>query len=266
MQLDQIRYALDGHIATITLDRPDARNAFTDEMFVSFVRAFDAAEADPQVRVVVLTGAGKSFAAGGDLKLMRDHAGMFGGGPNELRRRYVEGVQTIPRRMASFEKPVVAALNGAAVGAGLDLACMCDIRVADPRARFGSPFVKLGLIPGDGGAYLLGRTIGFPRAVELMLTGRLIKADEAERIGLVHSVSGEGQVLAAAREYAVAIAANAPIAVQLTKKAVHAAWREDLDQTLERAATYQAIAQNTADHDEGVAAVLDKRPPIFTGK
>jgi 2-(1,2-epoxy-1,2-dihydrophenyl)acetyl-CoA isomerase len=261
-----VLYTVDGAIATVTLNRPDARNAYTDEMIAATVEAFDRAEADDAVRCVILTGAGQSFSAGGDLKLMQTHSGMFEGGPVALRKRYQRGVQTIPTRLESFDKPVVAALNGAAVGAGLDLACMCDIRIASSEARFGSPFVKLGLIPGDGGAYLLGRVVGFARALELMLTGRLIDAEEALRIGLVTRVVAPDAVLATAREVAEGLAALAPLAVQLTKRAAYRAYDESLAQTLERAATYQGVVQNSADHDEGVAALLEKRAPRFRGE
>ena len=262
--MGEVLYDRTGALATVTLNRPEARNALTEVMIKEIVSAFDRAEADGQVRCVVLTGAGKSFAAGGDLKLMKELGGMFEGESSELRDRYLRGVQTIPKRLESFEKPVVAAINGAAVGAGLDFACMCDIRIAAKSARFGSPFVKLGLVPGDGGAFFLARTVGFPKALELMLTGRLIQSDEALRIGLVNEVVEDGQALAAAMAIAEQIAANAPRAVQLTKRACYQAWHESLHDALERAATYQSIVQTSNDHDEGLSAILEKRRPNFT--
>jgi enoyl-CoA hydratase/carnithine racemase len=172
----------------------------------------------------------------------------------------------VPRRIARFEKPLIAAVNGPAIGAGLDLACMCDIRIAAREARFGSTFVKLGLVPGDGGAYLLSRVIGFPRALELMLTGRLIDSAEAERIGLVHEVVEASDLLASAHEKARQIAGNAPLAVRLTKVAAYQAQHMGLEQALNAAATYQGIAQNSADHLEGVKALLEKRPARFEGR
>jgi 2-(1,2-epoxy-1,2-dihydrophenyl)acetyl-CoA isomerase len=262
----EILYEATDRVAVITLNRPDAANAYTTEMFLGLEAAFDRAAEDDAVRAVILTGAGKSFSAGGDLRLLQAREGMFAGGPVELRRRYVDGVQRVPRRLARFEKPVIAAVNGAAVGAGLDLACMCDLRIAARGARFGSPFVRLGLVPGDGGAFFLARVVGFPRALELMLTGRLIDAEEAERIGLVHEVVADGDVRAVALAKAQALAENAPLAVQLTKAAAYKSWNGTLDEALELASTYQCIVQGSEDHQEGVAAALEKRRPKFQGR
>lgn len=260
-----LTYEVSDHIATITLDREESRNAYTDGMIDSLVRALDAAEVDDDVRCVIITGAGATFSAGGDVKLMRERAGMFEGDEVRLRNQYLRGIQRIPRRMARFEKPVIAAINGPAVGAGLDLACMCDIRIAIAGARFGSTFVKIGLIPGDGGAYLLSRVVGFAHALDLILSGRLIDTIEAERLGLVTEVVTEGDVLDHARRRATKIAENAPLAVRLAKSAVYQSWDLGLDAALNLAATYQAVVQNTEDHDEGVLAFLEGRKPIFKG-
>lgn len=261
-----LQYQTEGPLAILTLDRPAARNAYSSAMVESLVAALDAAERDEQVRAIILTGAGQAFHAGGDLKQMRDATGMFAGDPVALRRQYVEGIQRVPRRIALCDKPIVAAINGAAIGAGLDLACMCDLRVAAEGAQLGSTFVKVGLVPGDGGAHVLARAIGFARALELMLTGRVIDAREALAIGLVHRVVEAGAVLDAARQLAGAIALNAPLAVRLTKRAAYRSWDCDLETALELAATYQGMVQNTADHREAVEAILGKRPPAFTGR
>ncbi len=263
MELTDLRYVASGHVATITLDRESARNAYSTEMIASLERAFDEAEADDQVRCVILTGAGKSFSAGGDVKAMLDKTGMFAGEPFALRGRYLDGIHRVPRRIARFEKPLIAAVNGAAIGAGLDLACMADIRIASRDAQFGSTFVKLGLVPGDGGAFLLSRVVGFPRALEMMLTARILDAREAEQIGLVHQVVDGPGLLEAAREKAAQIAANGPLAVRLTKVACYQAQHQTLDQALNAAATYQGIVQNSHDHMEGVKAMLEKRAPVF---
>ena len=252
-------------ILTITLNREEARNAYSDEMIDALVDAFDEAEADSDVKCVIITGAGTTFSAGGDLNAMKNHSGMFEGDAVNLRSRYMRGIQRIPRRMARFEKPVVAAINGPAIGAGLDLACMCDIRIAANGARFGSTFVKLGLIPGDGGAYLLSRTIGVPRALDLILTGRLIDTMEAERMGLINEAVEPEQLMATARKRAIRIAANAPQAVRLAKSAIYQSYDLGLDAALTLAATYQGIVQNTPDHDEGVEAMLAGRNPEFKG-
>ncbi len=263
--LPDLRRAHEGAVLTLTLDRPDARNAYSEAMVTSLVRAIDEAERDDAVRCVIVTGAGAAFSAGGDLKRMLAHEGMFAGGPGELRRRYIAGIQTIPRRFALTEKPVIAAINGPAIGAGLDLACMCDLRIAARGAQLGSTFVKVGLVPGDGGAYFLARTIGFSRALELMLTSRLVDTDEAERIGLVHRVVEPEELLPAAHALAEQLAAQPPLALRLTKRAAYRSFAADLEVALELAASYQGIAQNTEDHGEAVRAMLAKRAPNFTG-
>ena len=249
----------------ITLDRPDARNAWSDEMLEAFVAALDAADADTGVRVVAVTGSGSAFSAGGDLKEMRDHAGMFAGGPMELRGRYRRGIQAVPRRLARFDKPVIAAINGAAIGAGLDLTCMCDLRIASAKAKFGSTFVKVGLIPGDGGGAVLQRVVGLPATLDLVLTGRIVRADEALAMGLVHRVVEPDALREAVVALAGQIAANAPLAVQLAKSAIYRSQHLNLEDALELASTYQAISQRTADHDEGVSAILERRKPEFQG-
>ncbi len=249
----------------VTLNRPEARNAYSDAMVQGLVDAFDAAEADDKVRVVALTGAGKSFSAGGDLKKMQAHSGMFEGDAVALRARYFRGIQQIPRRLARFDKPVIAAVNGAAIGAGLDLTCMADFRVATTRARFGSTFVKVGLVPGDGGAYFLSRTIGYPRALEMMLTGQLIDSATALSWSLVNEVVDADALHDAVRTRAAVLCALPPLALRLTKSAAVRSWDLPIDQALQLAATYQGISQNTADHDEAVAAFLEKREPTFQG-
>ena len=266
MQLTDLKYEKTGHVALLTLDRESARNAYSLEMIDSLERAFDAAEQDSDVRAVVLTGKGRAFSAGGDVKAMLDKTGMFAGGASELRGRYLDGIHRVPRRIMRFEKPLVAAIQGAAIGAGLDLACMCDIRIAAEDAQFGSTFVKLGLVPGDGGAFLLARVVGFPRALELMLSGRLIDAREAERISLVHEVQPADAVLSRALAKAQEIAQNGPVAVRLTKVLAYQAQQGTLEQALLAAAASQGIAQNTEDHLEGVRALLEKRAPQFRGR
>jgi 2-(1,2-epoxy-1,2-dihydrophenyl)acetyl-CoA isomerase len=266
MDLADLRYERDTHqphLAWITLDRPAARNAWSDPMLTSFLTALDTAERDPDVRVVALTGTGRSFSAGGDIKAMRDRSGMFAGEATELRDRYIRGIQQIPRRLLRFPKPVIAAINGHAIGAGFDLTCMCDLRVASDTAKMGSTFVKLGLIPGDGGAYLLARLIGLPHASELVLTGRVIDATEAHRIGLVNHVVPPEELATRVRALADEITRNAPIAVRLAKGLLRQAEDQTLDGALDLAATYQGIAQTTADHAEGLSAMLERRPPRF---
>lgn len=243
-----VAYAADDAVAAITLDRPEARNAYSDEMCAQLCAALDRAERDAAVRVAVLTGRGAAFHAGGDVKAMRSRAGMFAGDASELRQRYLDGIQAVPRRIAAFRKPLVCAINGAAIGAGLDLACMCDLRLAARSAKLGSTFVKVGLVPGDGGAYFLARVVGFPRALELMLRGRVVGAEEALAIGLVHEVVEDEDLPARARALADELAALPSDALQLTKRAAYDSWNGEVHRALELAATYQGIAQNHPEH------------------
>jgi 2-(1,2-epoxy-1,2-dihydrophenyl)acetyl-CoA isomerase len=244
----------------LTLNRPDARNAYSVEMIDALMAALDAAEDDPQVRCLILTGAGPSFSAGGDIKQMRDRQGMFEGDPPTLRTRYLQHIHRVPRRLARFDKPIIAAINGAAIGAGLDLACMCDLRVAADSAKLGSTFVSVGLIPGDGGAYLLARTVGFPRALELILTARVLSAQEALAIGLVHRVVPRDDLAAEALQMAQALCAQPPTALQLAKRAAYNAWDASLHVALEQAATYQAIAQTSPEHAAQLATMFKPTP------
>lgn len=248
-----VRYEQDGPLALLTLDRPDARNAYSEAMCEQLVAALDRADGDEAVRCAILTGAGSAFHAGGDVKAMRERSGMFAGDPAELRRRYVRGIQAVPRRIAEFEKPLLAAINGPAIGAGLDLACMCDLRIAAASATMGSTFVRVGLVPGDGGAFFLARVVGFPRALELMLTGRVVDAEEALRLGLVHEVAPPDRLLDVARERALAIAAHPTDAVRLTKRAAYRSWHCDQATALELAATFQGIAQNLPAHQRALS-------------
>ena len=243
-----VRVDHDGPVAILTFDRPEARNAWNDAMCEQFAAALARLDRDDTIRCVVLTGAGSAFHAGGDVKAMRERSGMFAGDAAELRQRYQRGIQAVPRAIAEFGKPLLAAINGAAIGAGLDLACMCDIRISTRTAQLGSTFCKIGLVPGDGGAFFLARVVGFPRALELMLTARLVDADEALRLGLVHDVVEPEQLLAAARSKALQIAAHPPHAVALTKRAAYRSWNADQVTALELAATYQGIAQTHPDH------------------
>ena len=255
-----------GHIAIVTLNRPQARNAYSSLMIRQIVSTLDELELNPEVRVLILTGAGSAFSAGGDLKLMRDKEGMFQGEALELRSRYMQEIHQVPRRLARFSKPVIAAINGAAIGAGLDLSLMCDLRISAQSAKFGSTFVKVGLIPGDGGAYYLTRVIGLAKALELTLTGRVISSQEAFNMGIISRVVADEQLMESALELAQEIAQNAPIAVQLTKAAAYQSLNASPEGALQIAAGFQGIAQNTSDHLEGVQAILERRAPKFTGQ
>jgi enoyl-CoA hydratase/carnithine racemase len=258
----------DGAILTITLNLPEKRNPISDNAMVdALISAMEAADRDMAVRCVILTGAGSAFSSGGDLKQMRpDAGGLRAGSPVETRRNYKFGIQRLPLLFQALEVPVVAAVNGHAIGAGLDLATMCDVRVAAESAKFAESFVKLGIIPGDGGAWLLPRIIGFSRATELALTGEMIDAGEALRIGLVSHVVPDGALMAKACEIAGKIAANPPHAVRMTKRLLREGQTADLKNILEMSAAMQALAHNTSDNDEAINAFIEKRVPSFTGQ
>lgn len=257
----------DGPVVIATLNRPDERNAISETAHSQEIADFCAAMTrDASVRAIVLTGAGKAFCAGGNVKHMRDKAGMFGGSPFDIRNRYRTGIQMIPTALYELEVPVVAAVNGPAIGAGLDLACMCDVRVASSRALFAESFVKLGIVPGDGGAWLLPRVIGMARASLLTLTGETIDAAKALEYGLVAEVVEPDQVLGRALEVAQSIAANPGHATRMAKRLLREGQDMKLAPLLELSAAYQALAHHTQDHAEAIAAFLEKRTPDYTGQ
>jgi enoyl-CoA hydratase/carnithine racemase len=258
----------DGPILTITLNLPEKRNPISDtDMVDALCAAMEDADRDIGVRCVILTGAGSAFSSGGDVKQMRPDVGSLRSSKAvETRRNYKFGIQRLPMLFQSLEVPVVAAVNGPAIGAGLDLATMCDVRVAAESAKFAESFVKLGIIPGDGGAWLLPRIVGFSRATELALTGEMIDAEEALRIGLVSHVVPEAELLTKAKEIAAKIAANPPHAVRMTKRLLREGQTAELKNILELSAAMQALAHNTADNDEAINAFIEKRQPEFKGE
>lgn len=256
----------DGPVVTVTLNCPEERNAISDASRVDEIEAFcREAASDTSIHAVVLTGAGTAFSAGGNVKHMRDKVGTFGGSPYNIRNNYRAGIQRIPAALYELEVPVVAAVNGPAIGAGLDLACMCDIRIASETALFAESFVKLGIVPGDGGAWLLPRVIGMARASLMTLTGDTIDAAKALEYGLVAEVVAPDQLLPRAQDIAHRIAANPGHATRLAKRLLREGQDMKLGPLLELSAAYQALAHHTRDHDEAVAAFLEKRKPQFTG-
>ena len=260
-------YAQDGHIVTLTLNRAAARNPITDaEMVQAIETACARIEQDMTVRAVILTGAGSAFSSGGNVKHMRDREGMFAGSPAQLRDGYRHGVQRIPLALWKLNVPTIAAVNGPAVGAGCDLACMCDMRIATDTASFAESFVKVGIIPGDGGAWFLPRLVGLSRACEMAFTGEPINAQKALEWGLVSEVVGGEQLLVSAQHLARRIAANPPQVLRMTKRLIREGQQQSLDSLLELSASMQALAHHTADHREALAAMLEKRPGVFRGE
>lgn len=253
-------------VATLTFNRDDVRNALTGTALIDdIVSTANWVNANRDVSVLILTGAGKAFSSGGNVKEMRDKQGLFGGQAAEVQEQYRQGIQRIPLAMQDIEVPTIAAINGAAIGAGFDLCNMCDIRIGCPDTLLGETFINLGIIPGDGGAWFLQRVAGYQRAAELSLTGRLIKADEALAYNILMEVVASDQLLPRARELAAAIAAKPPRGVRMTKRLLKAAQRMELKDLLDMSASMQAISHQMDDHHEAIAAFLDKRPPTFKG-
>ena len=254
-------------IVTLTLNRPELRNPISDmAMIEALLAALDRLENDAEARVAILTGAGKGFSSGGNIQEMKPGGSLNTGSPVVTRSNYMKGIQRLPLAFAKLEVPVIAAVNGAAIGAGCDLACMCDLRIAGQSARFAESFVKLGLIAGDGGSWLLPRVIGWSKAAEMALTGDMIDATEALACGLVSQVVPDAELMATARALGARIAANPPHAVRMTKRLLWEGRRVDLASLLEMASAMQAAAHMTEDHAEAVSAFLEKRKPLFRGK
>jgi enoyl-CoA hydratase/carnithine racemase len=262
-----VLYEADGEgVVTLTLNRPESRNPISDQAMVDALLAtLERLDNDPAARVAILTGAGKGFSSGGNIQEMKPGGSLNTGSPIKTRAGYRRGIQRLPLAFASLEVPVIAAVNGAAIGAGCDLTCMCDLRIAGESARFAESFVKLGLIAGDGGSWLLPRVIGWSKAAEMALTGDMIDAHEALACGLVSQVVPDAELMDAARALARRIAANPPHAVRMTKRLLWEGRRSDLASLLEMAAAMQATAHTTNDHAEAVDAFLAKRAPKFGG-
>ena len=251
-------------IVTLTLNQPEARNPISDrDMVEALLGALDRLEDDPKARVAILTGAGKGFSSGGNVKDMVPGGKLNTGEAISTRRGYKTGIQRLPLAFAKLEVPVIAAVNGAAIGAGLDLACMCDLRIAVKSAVFAESFVKLGLIAGDGGSWLLPRVVGWSKAAEMALTGDAINAEEALACGLVSKIVEPEDLMDAAHTLAKRIAANPTHAVRMTRRLLWESRSAGLGTILEMASAMQAAAHGTADHIEAVNAFIEKRPPTF---
>jgi 2-(1,2-epoxy-1,2-dihydrophenyl)acetyl-CoA isomerase len=273
MSYNTILYDVSDGIATITLNRPDRMNAFNDEMTGEWAQAIDAARLDDAVSVVIVTGAGRAFCAGGDVRRYEeansagDRLGLGSEVPPAERRNSLRfTVHRVARALEILDKPYIAAINGPAVGAGMDMASMADLRFASDQARFAMSYVKVGLIPGDGGAWLLPRLVGLAKALELIWTGDTIDAQEALRIGYVSAVVPHDDLMAYTRAFARRLVEGPAVAIQLAKRLVYRGRTVPFMEGLEQAQAAMTIVQSTEDAIEGPRAFREKRPPQFKGR
>lgn len=259
---EDLLFRIDDGIAVMTLNRPDKLNAFTGEMLHGLVAALDTCDARDDVRVAVLTGAGRGFCSGGDIGGMGEAADNR---PHVTKTRIWREIQAFPKRCARFEKPLLCAVNGVAAGGGMDLALACDIRVAGRSARFAETYAKIGLLPGGGGAYFLPRLVGKARALELLWTAEFIDADQALEIGLVNHVHPDDALMAETMSLARRIAAMPPLSVQLIKRAVTQGLGTDMATAFDLISSHIAVAKAGRDHPEAIAAFREKRTGKYEG-
>ncbi len=256
---DFVTCTVDDGVATLLLDSPGTRNALGgDEQYGAIEAAVGAIVRDKRVRAVIVTGSGPAFCAGGDIKKMADRTNDPSIEPHDDRYAYKEGIHRIPLSLFNLEVPTIAAVNGPAIGAGLDLTCMCDIRIASETAKFAESFVTLGIIPGDGGAFLLQRAVGYAKAAELTFTGELIDAAEALRIGLVSRVVPREELLPAATDLARRIARNPGHTLRMAKRLLREAQTARLETVLELSAAFQAISHHSTDHKERITSAVER--------
>jgi enoyl-CoA hydratase/carnithine racemase len=260
----EIRYESTDHVATLTWHRPEQRNALTPTMLGEAMRAVREAQADDAVRVLALTGAGRAFCAGGDTKAMAQV--IAGAGSVSPDREQVGQIQELQLLFRRFPKVLIAAVNGAAYGAGLDLACAADFRLAADSARFCEVYVRLGLAPGGGGAWLLPRIVGLTAALDLVLSGEPIDAETALRIGLVSRVVPADQLAAATRDFAQRFVLSAPRSVQVAKRTLYRGLEMSLEASLDFIRPQIAALRQTEDHREGLRALQERRLPRFQGR
>jgi enoyl-CoA hydratase/carnithine racemase len=255
--------ARDGAILTLTMNQPQTRNALTGNTAVEeFVQVCAAITLDRSIRVVILTGAGPVFSSGGNVKdMLRYQTDDLS--PEVIREEYRQGIQRLPKALYHLDVPVIAAVNGPAIGAGMDLTCMCDIRIASEKASFAESFVKVGLVPGDGGAWLLPRAVGMSKASEMAFTGEALTAQQALACGLVSYVVPHESLMDEAYKLAAKIAANPGGILRMTKRLLREGDRNTMESLLETSASYQAIAHLSPEHHEAVRAFIEKRPPKF---
>jgi enoyl-CoA hydratase/carnithine racemase len=256
-----LEYTVKDGIGTILLNRPDTKNAFTLEMIDDWAAALRSARTDPGVRVVAVTGVGDAFCAGVDLDAFAAATD-----PYALKSVLTDRIHRVAYALEDLDKPVVAAVNGVAVGAGMDMALMCDIRLVVRSARFSEGYIRVGLVPGDGGCYYLPRLVGMAKALELLWTGDFVDADEAHRLGMVNHVYPEEGFTDAWRAFARRIAEQPPINVRMIKRAAYQSARADVRTALDLISSHMAVVHTTRDSAEAMTAFRDRREPVFEGR
>jgi enoyl-CoA hydratase/carnithine racemase len=268
MDFEEILYDKKDGIATITLNRPERMNAFSNQMLAEWTSALADAREDDDVRVVVVTGAGRGFCSGMDVRETQAGRALWDPQASLAQRRHFlrDTVHQVPRTLATLDKPYIGAINGPAAGAGMDMASMCDIRIAADTARFTMAYVRMGLIPGDGGCYFLPRIVGLAKALELIWTGEVIDAQEALRIGYVSEVVPADQLVERVREFAMRLAKGPAVAIQSAKRLVYRSLETNLNEALELAESAMLVCQTTEDAREGPRAWVEKREPEFKGR
>jgi len=262
MSEPHILYQTEGNIAILTINRPEAKNAFSPEMLTLWRQFIEEAKADDNVRVMIVTGKGDTFCSGGDIREMAE--GRIRSW--DMKKFLWEGAHRIIFALEDLDKPIIAAINGAAMGAGLDMAIMCDLRVCSDRAKLSESYILMGLAPGDGGAYFLPRLIGIGKALELLLTGDVLSPQEALGIGLVNRVVPHDRLMEETMILVEKIASKPPLAIRMMKRAVYQAQTSTLRSHLDYISSQLALLSETEDHQEAARSFLEKRKPVFVGK
>jgi enoyl-CoA hydratase/carnithine racemase len=259
MQFKEIVFEVENGIAVITLNRPDIRNAISGiEIIREMEEACKIVNQDITIKVMILAAADPAFSSGGNIKDMAEKKGMFAGSPTEVMESYRRNIQRIPLAVHHVETPTIAAVNGPAIGAGCDLALMCDMRTASEKAIFGETFINIGLIPGDGGAYFLPRIVGMARACELSFTGEIIDAPHALKIGLINDMVSHEKLMETTKKLAEKIASKPSAALRMTKRLLYMGQKHGLKELLEQSAAYQALCHYSDEHQHALSVLLKK--------
>ncbi|WP_321393834.1 enoyl-CoA hydratase-related protein [Emcibacter sp.] len=257
--LEESALTLNDGVAILRFERDDVRNALTGTALADeIISVCEWVNRNNEVGTLVLTGKGSAFSSGGNIYDIHEKKGMFGGAPTEIQEAYRFGIQRMTRAMYEVEVPTIAAINGAAIGAGFDLTCMCDIRIASDKAKLGETFVNLGIVPGDGGAWFLPRVAGLQRAAELIFSGRIIDAAEAQAIGIVMEVCTAEDLLSRCEELARQFAAKPRHALRVSKRLLRAGQRMGLPDFLDYCASVQGVCHTSEEHQKAVASVVEQ--------